>query len=125
MAVQAPTPVAPEVDADAQTTMGNLVSALRGSVGCSNPDAVSLTPAERDACRRQLHAGLEGAKPITSLSPGRQAAFDMAAKRDTWWQRPFLAETPTKGCLPRATERLPPRGGGQEWKGAVTCAVPF
>ena len=119
------TPAAPEVDASEKAAMGSLVRALRGSVGCSNPDAVSLTPAEREACQRQLHAGLEEAKPISGIGPKQQAIFDAGAKRDTWWQQPFLAETPTNGCRPRATERAPPRGGGQEWKGAVTCAVPF
>ena len=46
-------PVAPEGDISA-AAIGNLVRALRGSVGCSNPDAVDLTPAERDACRQRL-----------------------------------------------------------------------
>ena len=125
IAPQAATPVAPQVDAGATAAMGNLVRALRGSVGCSNPDAVGLTPTERDACRHRLHAGLEDAKTLSGVSPRQQAIFDAGAKRDTWWQQPFLAETPTKGCRPRVTERPPPAGGGQEWKGAVTCVVPF
>jgi len=105
--------------------MGNLVRALRGSVACSNPDAVSLTSAERDTCRQRLHAGLEEAKPVSGLSPRQKAIFDAGVKRDMWLQQPFLAETPTKGCLPRVTERPPPLGKGQEWKGAVKCVVPF
>jgi len=122
---QAAKPGAPDVDTDAKAAMGNLVRALRGSVGCSNPDAVDLTPAERDACRHRLHAGLDDARPVSVVSAKQQAIFDAGAKRDTWWRQPFLAERPTKGCRPIVTERPPPSGGGQEWKAVVTCVVPF
>jgi hypothetical protein len=73
----AATPAAPaSIDAGASAAMGNLTRALRGSVGCSNPDAVGLTPAERDACRRRLHAGLEDAKPLSGLTAEKRARFD-------------------------------------------------
>jgi hypothetical protein len=121
---QPATRVAPAGDIGA-AEMGNLVRALRGSVACSNPDAANLTTAERDACRQRLHAGLEEAKSVSGLSPRQKAIFDAGVKRDMWLEQPFLAEQPTKGCAPRITERPPPSGGGQEWKGAVKCVVPF
>ena len=82
---QALAPVAPSVDASEKAAMGELVRALRGSVGCSNPDAVGLTQAERDACRRTLHAGLEDAKPLSGLTAEKQARLDHTARcQDTY-----------------------------------------
>jgi hypothetical protein len=66
----------PSIDAGASAALGDLTRALRGSVGCSNPDAVSLTPAEREACRRRIHAGLEDAKPLSGLTAEKRARFD-------------------------------------------------
>jgi hypothetical protein len=70
----------PAADAGASAAMNDLVHALRGSVGCSNPDAVGLTPSEREACRRRLHAGLEEAKPLSGLTAEKRARFDRAVK---------------------------------------------
>jgi hypothetical protein len=82
---QAFAPLAPSVDASEKAAMGNLVQALRGSVGCSNPDAVGLTQAERDACRHRLRAGLEDAKPLSGLKAEKQARLDHTARcQDTY-----------------------------------------
>jgi hypothetical protein len=82
---QALAPLAPTVDASEKAAMGDLVRALRGSVGCSNPDAVGLTLAERDSCRRRLHAGLEDAKPLSGLMAEKQARLDHTARcQDTY-----------------------------------------
>ena len=88
-AVQAAPPIAqsaPRVDAGEATTIGDVVRALRGSVGCSNPDAVDLTPAERDACRRRFHAGLEDAKPMLGLTAEKRARFDHASQCNEAWR---------------------------------------
>ena len=73
-------PVAPEVDVGAKAEMDNLVHALRASVGCSNPDAVGLSPTEREACRHRFHAGLESAKPVSGLTAEKRAQFDHTAR---------------------------------------------
>lgn len=60
--------------------MGDVIRALRGSVGCSRPDAVGLTDAEREACRRRFHAGLETAKPLSGLTAEKRARFDRTVR---------------------------------------------
>jgi len=79
-------PSAPVVDSGAAAAMGDLVRALRGSVGCSNPDAVGLSEAENEACRRRLHAGLENAKPLLSLTAEKRARFDHASQCQEAWR---------------------------------------
>lgn len=73
-------PPNPPVDAGAQAAMGNLVKALRGSVGCSHPDAANLTEAEREACRRRLHAEGENVKPLLGLTEEKRNRFERAGR---------------------------------------------
>jgi hypothetical protein len=75
-----PTAIAPEVDSDEKAAMGDLVRALRGSVGCDNPDAVGLTKDEREACRRRFHAGLEAAKPLSGVPAAKRERFDRTVR---------------------------------------------
>ncbi len=79
-------PNAPVVDSGAASAMGDLVRALRGSVGCDNPEAASLTAAEKEACRRRLHAGLENAKPLLGLTAEKRARFDHASACQEAWR---------------------------------------
>jgi hypothetical protein len=100
-----PTTPAPPVGSGEGAEMGNVVRALRGSVGCSDPDAVGLTPAEREACRKRFHAGLEDAKPLLGLTAEKRARFDHASRcQDTY--RAYRAaqmpnsHTPSNGPIP-------------------------
>jgi hypothetical protein len=52
--------------------------ALRATVGCANPDAVGLSPAERAACRKSLRAALGEVKPMSGLTAEKRARFDRA-----------------------------------------------
>jgi hypothetical protein len=70
----------PGVDLGANGDMDNAVRALRGSVGCSDPDAVGLTPQERAKCRERMRQGLENAKPILGLTAEKRQRFDRAVK---------------------------------------------
>jgi len=80
----------PAVDNGAAAVMGDLVRALRGSVGCSDPDAVGLTPAERDACRRRLQAQGENVKPMSGLTAEKQNRFDRASNcRKEYYDAPI------------------------------------
>ena len=84
-AAQPVAPSAPRIDAGETAAMGDVLRALRGSVGCANPDAVGLTPAEREGCRRRLDDGLEDAKPILGLTAEKRARFDHVARcQDTY-----------------------------------------
>jgi hypothetical protein len=67
----APLPQSPKME---------LRATLRVSpVGCANPDAVGLTPAEREACYAQLGKGARTTPfPGLGLSAAKQAEFDRA-----------------------------------------------
>jgi hypothetical protein len=83
LAIHAPPqvpPNAPGIDLGANSEMDNVVRALRGSVGCSDPDAVGLTPEEREKCRKRLRAGMENAKPLSGLTAEKQQRFDRVAR---------------------------------------------
>ena len=83
LAVHAPpvaAPVPAEIGSGETAAMGDVVRALRGSVGCSNPDAANLNPAEREACRRRFHAGLETARPMLGLTAEKRARFDQVSR---------------------------------------------
>lgn len=55
-------------------------AALRLVVGCADPDAAKLTPAERDRCNERLGAGAKTA-PFEGMgmAAAKQSAFDRAA----------------------------------------------
>jgi len=71
-------PAAPRVDAGEAAAMGDVVRALRGSVGCAHPDAAGLSAAERAKCPRQFVSGGEGVKPLSGLTAEKRARFDQA-----------------------------------------------
>ena len=108
-------PSAPAVDSGAAAAMGDLVRALRGSVGCSNPDAVGLTPAEKDACRRRLQAQGENVKPLSGLTAEKQNRFDRATRcRKEYYDAPIPQGTsqsdgpiPGLGHVPRLRDCPP------------------
>lgn len=56
--------------------------ALRGRVGCANPNAVGLTRAEREACERRFSAGAKNAEfPGLGIDADKAAGLDAAAAR--------------------------------------------
>lgn len=83
-------PSAPAVDSGAAAAMGDLVRALRGSVGCSDPDAVGLSEAEKAACRRRLHAQGENVQPMLGLTEEKRNRFDRAVRcRKDYYDAPI------------------------------------
>ena len=99
---QTAAPSAPRIDAGEAAAMGDVVRALRGSVGCSNPDAVGLTPAERETCRRRFHAGLEEAKPLSGLTEEKRNRFDRAVRCRQLYQDAQVPNrlAPSSGPIP-------------------------
>ena len=82
--------------------MGDVVRALRGSVGCDSPGAVGLTEAEREACRKRFHAGLEEAKPLSGLTEEKRNRFDRAVRcRQLYYDAPMPnGHAPSNGPIP-------------------------
>jgi hypothetical protein len=103
----------------------NLAHALNGALGCGLP---GLAPEARAHCRNQLAAG---GPPGHAYGVGatQRTAFDAAADRALWWQKPFLATDPKNGCRPKVTHReVAAPGGhgtGSDWRVAMGCAVSF
>jgi hypothetical protein len=112
----------PEIGAD-------VAAALRRTLSCQGSQSDRLSQADREYCERlarERGRTFENAQFGVALRD--REAFDAAAKRDSWFQQPFLAEKPTKGCRPRVTEEnLPVSGGGtaRNWTTGVACGVPF
>jgi len=108
-------PSAPVIDGGAAAAMGDLVRALRGSVGCSNPDAVGLSEPERQACRRRLHAQGENVKPLLGLTEEKQNRFERAVRcRREYYDAPIPPGTsqsdgpiPGLGHVPRLRDCPP------------------
>lgn len=76
-----PAPAPPTgVDAGEAAEMGNVARALRSGVGCANPDAVGLSPAEREKCRRELRATVGEVKPMSGLTAEKRERFDRAVR---------------------------------------------
>lgn len=76
--------------ADTQAAMGYVVKALRGSVGCSHPDAANLTEAEREACRRRLRSEGENIKPLLGLTEEKRNRFERAGRcRKEYYDAPM------------------------------------
>ncbi len=120
--IPTPAPAAQGVDA-------GLAAALHGRVGCAHPDAMGLSAAERRDCERLARGrGRAFENAQFGIDPRTRAIFDAGAKRDVWFQQPFLAEKPTKGCRPRVTEENLPTNAGrpaQDWTTGVSCGAPF
>ena len=86
----APTGPAPEIDAGEKAAAGDVMRALRATVGCANPDAVGLSPAERAACHKALRASLGEVKPMSGLTAEKRARFD----REVQCHEAFSAPVP-------------------------------
>lgn len=79
-------PIALPPSAPPQTTAQDDVRrALRATLGCAHPDAVGLTPEEREACRRnELKSGPAYAAEPTD--PAKAAAFRRADRNARAWR---------------------------------------
>lgn len=96
-----PTPAPSEAAADGR----RLQDALRGAVGCTDPEVYHLSREQRAACDRRLAA----AKPAPvgrQFSAEELAQFDAENKYD-----PILVRKPHNGCLPRVGD-TPAAGAG-------------
>jgi len=77
--------------------------ALRNSViGCAFAATLGLSESERRHCHDMFAAGRKGAPDLSGLAldPVKKAAFDAAAEREKFLQKPFLSERPKNGCKP-------------------------
>jgi len=110
-------------------TDADVAAALRRTLSCQGSQSDRLSQADRDYCERLARErGRTFENAQFGVASKEREAFDAAAKRDSWFQQPFLAEKPTKGCRPRVTEEnLPVSGGGtaRNWTTGVACGVPF
>jgi hypothetical protein len=100
-------------------------AALRGAVGCSNPDFVGLTQAERAACRDRLRQGAEAmgeatVDPIRSIH--KRAYYDeVKDARDAMnsynpVNGPMPGNGPGFGCKHGKCGFIPPSGAlTEEW----------
>jgi hypothetical protein len=70
----------PEIDAGEKAAAGDVLRALRATVGCANPDAVGLSPAERAACRKAMRATLGDVKPMSGLTAAKRERFDRTVR---------------------------------------------
>lgn len=121
-----PSPAPGPANAEQPSVNTELAKALRATVGCEHANLIDLSPSERRDCeRRTRNQRAELGNAQFGINPERQAIFDAGAKRELWWQQPFLGEKPTKGCRPRVTEKPPPFGAGQDWTTAVSCVKTF
>jgi hypothetical protein len=67
-----------------ETAAANARKALRGKLGCGNANLLNLSPAEREACERELARGAKDA-PFLGLGIDRDKASDLgriAARRE-------------------------------------------
>jgi hypothetical protein len=107
-----------------EAVAANARNALRGRLGCANPDAVGLTPAEREACERRFAAGAKGAAfPGLGIDSDKAAGLDAAAaqkERDYKYRRSGGAPG-TVGAGPSSTANAP--GGRVNLPGASASDI--
>lgn len=122
--LQSPPAPAPEAVPDGQ----RLREALRGALGCTDPQGYRLTREERAACDQRLAAA--GPAPLQRpFSAEELAQFDAENKYD-----PVLVRKPHNGCLPRVADRPaatttggppPPTRSGATTAFGIGCARSF
>ena len=77
--------------------------AIRNSIiGCSFARIVELSEAERRHCYDVFAAGANEGPDLSrlALAPNKKAAFDAAADRENFLQKPVLSARPKNGCKP-------------------------
>jgi len=95
-----PAPAAPP-SAPAASDSEHFRSALRGLVGCSDPEAYHLTREERSGCDQRLAAATPA--PVSKTYDAEALAqFDAENRYD-----PILVRKAHNGCLPRVADRPP------------------
>ena len=63
---------------------------------------IDMTDTERRHCRDLFAQGRRGGSELASfgIDPAKKAAFDAAADRENFLQKPILSERPKNGCKP-------------------------
>lgn len=79
----------PGISASEAGDLANIRRALRASAGCANPDAADLSPAERAACRKQLHAFVGEVPALSGVPAEKRARFDQAIRCAEWRHQPI------------------------------------
>jgi hypothetical protein len=77
--------------------------ALRGSIiGCAFARTIQLSEAEQRHCQDVFAAGARDGLDLSrfAVSPAKKAAFDAAADRENFLQKPILSARPKNGCKP-------------------------
>lgn len=83
-----PTPAPAPAPGPPPAAPSQVRAALRGLVGCANPEAARLTAQERDLCDKRLSAGAKTAPWLgMGLDRGKQGALDKAAAANAAEQR--------------------------------------
>jgi hypothetical protein len=81
---QAPGPSAPGVASPVAPSPG-VGAALRGWVGCAQPDAAWMSDADRARCRERLAAGAANAPHLEGMPATKLAYFTAVAKAQAEW----------------------------------------